>query len=378
MVLAALLCAACASAPRSSEPVFPALPPFYQTVPEPEALVKARALNPAGQHLASWRDLAPGLALSKIYAASKNPDDVAVARGEVAITWGQVQTTLNRLEELLPRLDAEPGLLARHFTWIGLSEGAEFSGYYESEIKASRVRTPRYAWPLYRKPSDLHSVDLGDFKPMLIGQRLVYRLEKGEAVPYYERSEIDTQGVLAGRGLELAWVADPLDAFFLQLQGSGRLRYDDGTVVHILYAGDNGRPYLSLGRHLSDQGLLEPDNVSMQSIRKWLNEHPERRDEILALNKRYVFFRLADDGPIGSMGRRLTSFPLGAVLAFDVSLPVPGGKAGTPVHGIGLAQDTGEAIRGRRVDLFCGSGAEAEFVAGHLNAPGQVWMLIAR
>lgn len=379
--------AGCAGRSEPEESVFPTLPPFYTTAEASEALAAARSLHPAGQGLTSWRDLLPAVRFSKIYAASKVSDDVAVARGDVAVTWGEVSASLERLEELLPRLDAEPELLAENFIWIGLTEGAEFSGYYESEVKASRTRKPGYGWPLYRKPPDLRTLDLGDFSTSLIGQRLVYRLKEGEAVPYYARAEIDGKGVLAGKGLELAWVADPLDAFFLQVQGSGRLRYEDGTVVHVLYAADNGRPYLSLGRHLGDLGLLEPDNVSMQGIRRWFDAHPEQREEILARNQRYVFFRLAEDGPVGSMGRRLTpwvslavdrsTFPLGAVLAFETPLPASG-TASEVLRGIGLAQDSGAAIQGRRVDLFCGNGAKAEFVAGHLNAPGRVWMLVAR
>ncbi len=387
-VLSSAGCAGHSDPNIAAEADFPTLPPFYTTADAAQARAAALSLDRAGQGMTSWADLLPAVRLSKIYAASKAPDGIAVARGEVTVTWGEVLATLERLEAVLPRLDAEPELLAEQFTWIGLTEGAEFSGYYESEVKASRTRKPGYTWPLYGKPADLLRLNLGDFSTRLIGQRVVYRLEKGEAVPYHDRAAIDGKGVLSGKGLEIAWVPDAADAYFLQVQGSGRLLYDDGTSTHVLYAADNGLPYLSLGRYLSDLGELEPGKVSMQSIRSWLDAHPDQRRAVLERNRRYVFFRLAEDGPVGSMGRRLTPwaslavdrevFPLGAVLAFETLLPVPEAPSGTVVRGLGLAQDTGEAIRGRRIDLFCGNGSRAEYTAGRLNAPGRVWMLTAR
>ena len=207
---------------------------------------------------------------------------------------------------------------------------------------------------------------------------------------------------LRGKGLELAWLSDPVDAFFLQVQGSGRLRFEDGKEMPVRFAGSNGKPYLSIGRYLADQGEIPTGQVSMQSIRQWLREHPELRDDLLRRNQRYIFFRKGPEtssgsitsGPVGSMGSPLssmvslavdrTTFPLGSVLAFDVNIPDPsspveeGPVSTTPLFGIGLAQDTGEAIKGRRVDLFCGKGARAAYIAGHLNGPGEIWMLLAK
>ena len=231
-------------------------------------------------------------------------------------------------------------------------------------------------------------------------------MEKGKPVPYYTRAEIDgldgRPGVLRGKGLELAWLSDPVDAFFLQVQGSGRLRFEDGKEMPVRFAGSNGKPYLSIGRYLADQGEIPTGQVSMQSIRQWLRDHPELRDDLLRRNQRYIFFRKGPEtssgsitsGPVGSMGSPLSSmvslavdrmtFPLGSVLAFDVNIPDPsspvdeGPVSTTPLFGIGLAQDTGEAIRGRRVDLFCGKGARAAYIAGHLNGPGEIWMLLAK
>lgn len=363
---------------------------FYTEETPAEAAREAAALNPAGQKLRSWNDLAPAVAASRAYVATREAGEVAVARGDLTVTWAEVDASLACLQALLPRLDAEPELLARSFRWVGLSDGADFSGYYEPVVKASRTRAPGYAWPLYRLPADLRRADLGDFHPELIGQRLVYRLDQGRVVPYYSREEIDEKGALAGRGLELAWLADPLDRYFLHVQGSGRLRFADGSEQAVAYAGTNGRSYVSIGRHLADLGLLPSGEVTMQAIRDWLLAHPEEARATLRLNERYVFFRERDaPSPAGSMGRALTplvslavdrsAFPLGAPLVFAVDLPAPDGKGGSmtrPVRGIGLAQDAGSAIVGRRVDLFCGAGDDAAFAAGRLNGPGQVWLLL--
>lgn len=363
---------------------------FYTLETPSAAAVEAAALDPAGQKLRSWNELAPAVAASRAYVATRDAGEVAVARGDLTVTWAEVDASLARLQELLPRLDAEPELLASSFRWLGLSDGAEFSGYYEPVVKASRKRAPGYACPLYRLPPDLKRLDLGDFHPELIGQRVVYRLERGRVVPYYSREEIDEKGALAGRGLELAWLADPLDRYFLHVQGSGRLRFPDGSEQPVAYSGTNGRSYVSIGRHLADLGLIPSGEVTMHAIRDWLIAHPDEAQATLRLNERYVFFRENDaPDPAGSMGRALTplvslavdrsAFPLGAPLVFAVDLPVADGAGATatrPVHGIGLAQDAGGAIVGRRVDLFCGSGDDAAFAAGRLNGPGQVWMLL--
>ena len=388
-------------AAEEAQKSLPYIPPgdFYTVEPLAGAAEIAATLRPTGQGLHSWKDLAPALAASRAYVASREAGQVAVAHGTLAVTWGEIEASLALLQELLPRLDTEPDLLAAKFRWIGLTDGAEFSGYYEPVMNASRTRKPGYAYPIYRLPPDLRQADLGAFKAEYIGQRLMYRLHKGVPVPYYSRAEIDGKGALRGRGLELAWLADPLDAYFLQVQGSGRLRFEDGKEVPVAYAGTNGRPYLSIGRHLGDLGLIPPGEVSMQSIRAWLTAHPDEMEKTLFRNERYVFFRWGgnDGSPVGGMGRAITpwvtlavdksTYPLGAALAFAVDLPEASpGEDGVPphgmttrtLHGIGFAQDTGGAIRGRRVDLFCGRGEAAAFTAGHLNGPGQVWLLLPR
>ena len=354
---------------------------------EKAALVEARRLRPGGQHLQSWQALASAIMDSRTVVALQDADQVAVAHGNVAVTYGDLAESLRRLSILLPRLDAEPELLARHFTWLGLGGGAFFSGYYESTVKASLRSKPGYRHPLYKTPEDLRSMDLGRFTPQLLGQRLVYRLEGEQVMPYYTRAEIDGAGALRGRNLELAYVQRPEDAYFLQMQGSGRLLFEDGSERFVHYSADNGHSYTSLGEEMTGRGLLEPGAVSMQEIRRWLAAHPEQRDAVLWRNARYSFFRFDEGGLIGSMGKSLvpwvslavdrTTFPLGSALIFSVKLPAPSGTA-TALPRLGLAQDTGGGIKNHRVDVFCGAGEEAAFVAGHLRAAGEIWLLLPR
>jgi membrane-bound lytic murein transglycosylase A len=205
-------------------------------------------------------------------------------------------------------------------------------------------------------------------------------------VPYHTRHDIDRRRVLAGRGLELAWVQSETDAFFLQVQGSGRLAFPDGSVTHVLYAGKNNRPYRSLGRILREKGLLAPKEINMFSLRRVLEENPGQRAALLDQNPSYVFFRTSADGPYGAMGHPLTpwvslasdrkTLPHGLLTFLILSLPDADGPR--TFHALTLPQDTGGAITGRRLDLFCGPGREAEYTAAHLNAPAAVHILTAK
>jgi membrane-bound lytic murein transglycosylase A len=302
------------------------------------------------------------------------------------VLWSDVLRSLDRLDDLLPLLDGQPELLAANFRWLRLARGTDFSGYYEPVIKASLKRQGAFQYPLYRRPPDMLSLDLGQFLPQYIGQRLQYRLHEGKPAPYYSREDIDERGALHGRGLELAYAADPLDAYFLHVQGSGRLLLPDGSLQPILYAAKTDRPYVSIGRWLRDRGLLR-EAANVDTVRAWLEAHPAEARKIMYLNENYVFFRFAEEGPVGGMGGLLTPWvslavdrsllPLGAVVAFSVQAPSPGGQE-RRLAGLGLAQDAGGAIKGRRLDLFCGSGDEAAYTAHRLHAPGEAWLLLAR
>jgi len=266
-----------------------------------------------------------------------------------------------------------------------------FTGYYEPLLDGSPVPDDRFRHPVYRLPDDLVTVDLGLFDPELEGRRIAGRLDGRRLVPYPDRAGIE-DGALAGRGLELLWVDDPVALFFLHIQGSGRVRLPDGRLVRIGYAGQNGHPYRAIGRDLVELGELAREEVSLFSIRDWLRAHPERAPEIMARNRSYVFFRelgevAEDEGPIGSMGVPLEPgrslavdrrfLPLGVPLWLDTTVPDPEGER--PFRRLVVAQDTGGAIRGVvRGDIFFGSGPEAEFRAGHMKHPGRLFLLLPR
>jgi membrane-bound lytic murein transglycosylase A len=239
-------------------------------------------------------------------------------------------------------------------------------------------------------PADLIAGAASPQGPGTTGGQRVGRLQSGKLVPYYSRAEIDTHGALSGRGLEIAWTKDPVDVFFLQIQGSGILQLPDGRRIQVGYAGQNGLPYRSIGRLLIDEGKIPPQEMSMQRLRRYLAEHPQQRDQIMAYNESYVFFRFLSTGPLGSLevpvtaGRSIATdsrlFPRGA-LAFVYSerpvLDTSGRLLGwTPFLRFVLNQDTGGAIRGlQRVDLFFGADTQAAAQAGYMNSRGKLYFL---
>ena len=240
-VLALGLLAGCAAPlPAPSAPVRDVA---GDLVPEndEQAAVLAGKLDRAGQRLHSWKELAPALRASRAHIAGREPGQVAVAHGDVAVTWGDVAKTLDRLEVLLPRLDAEPGLLAERFRWVKLKDGAAFSGYDEPVVKASRTRKPGYTAPLYRVPSDLRELNLGSFKSELIGQRVVYRMERGS--PFLIIRGPKSTGWTAGpascaaRGWNWHGCPTPWTPFSCRCRDSGRLRFEDGKEMPVRFAG---------------------------------------------------------------------------------------------------------------------------------------------
>jgi len=261
-----------------------------------------------------------------------------------------------------------------------------FTGYYEPELRGSRTRRGPYTVPLYRRPPDLVTVDLGLFRPEWEAERLVGRVVDGTLRPYLRRAEVDA-GALAGQGLELLWVDDPVDAFMLQVQGSGRVVLAGGGVVRVGFAAHNGHAYRSIGRVLVERGALEPHAASLESIRAWIAAHPDQASPLLRENARYVFFReVVGEGPIGAQGAVLTA---GRSLAVDprfvpLGVPVwvdaadPDGRV-QPVRRLMVAQDTGGAITGPvRGDLFWGFGAAAGETAGRMRHRGGYVLLLPR
>jgi membrane-bound lytic murein transglycosylase A len=268
----------------------------------------------------------------------------------------------------------------RYFTAVQLGDGRGFAtGYFEPEIAASRTPVPGAA-PIYRVPGDLVQADLGAFAPDLSGRTIRGRIEGSSLVPYYDRSAIEA-GALAGRGLELAWALDPVALFFLQIQGSGVLRFADGSVQRIGYAGQNGRPYVAIGRLLKQRGVLE--RAGMDEIIGWLHANPEAGTALMRENPSYVFFSLRPDagGPLGALGVPLVAQANAAVdpavIPFGVPLLVRIHDPALPQPMLLVAADAGGAIRGpNRIDVFFGRGPRAHALAAALGAPLDLWLLL--
>ena len=274
---------------------------------------------------------------------------------------------------------AEAAFFAR-MTPVRVGGGALFAtGYYEPELAGSRTRRAGYDAPLYRTPGDLLDIDLGRFSSALAGKRLRGRLEGGTLVPYPDRAAIE-DGALAGRGLELAWAADLIDVFFLQIQGSGRLRLPDGGVMRVGYAGQNGHDYTAIGRLLRERGQLASGEATMDGIVAWLRANPAAGVSLMRENAGYVFFReLTGPGPLGALGLPVT--PRVSVAAdprfVPLGAPVYLQSDRTELNGLWVAQDTGGAIKGpNRFDSFWGAGDQARTLAGGLSAHGSALVLL--
>lgn len=369
---------ACAPVARQAGEQAGRAPVLAKTRPEAELtkrLVGRMAQDEAGMRRA--------IDLSLEYVRTRKAQEKPFGPNGPDATWTDVRESLEHLRAVLPRLKTDPELLERDFIWLEVRPEPLMTGYYEPEMDGSLVPHPDFPAPIYGLPPSLKSVNLGQFHPRWKGQTLVYRLDQGQIRPFFTRREIDTQKILQDK--PIAWTRDPVDVYFLQVQGSGRMKLPDGQVRHVLYAGKNGHEYVSLGKVLLSRGLIPKEEMSMQRIRRYLAEHPAQVEELLNANPSYVFFRLAADGPLGAMGRALTPMvsmatdsdflPLGSILAVDAVLP---GTTGGPTALLALAQDRGGAIKGSRLDLFCGAGPQAEFLAGHLQARPRAFLLLKK
>lgn len=264
------------------------------------------------------------------------------------------------------------------------------TGYYEPLLKGDRVRTERARYPLYAVPDDLITVDLASIYPELKSLRLRGRLVGNKVVPYLSRREIEqpTGNGDAFKGKPLAWAEDPVDLFFLQIQGSGRIELPDGSHMRVGYADQNGYPYLSIGRLLVERGELRLDQASMQGIKDWGAKHPDKLPELLASNPSFVFFRELPDtlpGPLGALGVPLTGgrsiavdprfIPLGAPVFLATTQP----NSSEPLNRLVMAQDSGGAIKGGvRADFFWGFGNAAGERAGRMKQRGRMWVLLPK
>ncbi len=268
-----------------------------------------------------------------------------------------------------------------------------FTGYYEPFLRGTAEKIEPYTIPVFGRPDDLLRIDLSQFSERFSGETITGRLSEFTLVPYYDREQIEKDGLLEGRAPVLAWLKDPVDLFFLQIQGSGRIFLDDGSVLNVHYDSTNGKPYRSIGKLLIEEGKIPKSEMSMQQIRSYLRSHPEERDTILFHNPSYVFFKLEPDGPIGYLQVKLTPgrsiavdyrlFPLPALAYIETEKPLVGG-GGEIIRWerfsrFAVSQDTGGAIRGpARSDLFWGNGTYAEIAAGHMQHKGQLYFLVLK
>jgi membrane-bound lytic murein transglycosylase A len=377
-VLLALTLTACAHAPG-----------FQQSPPGP-AQPHLVALTPEACHTllrddASPESLRQALARSRDYL-DHLPPDRALPALDRHVTAGKLQTILGVLAESSDPPQAVCDRLRLYR--VELPTPLLVTGYYEPELPARRERTARFRYPLYRTPSDLVDVDLGQFCSTCSGRTAHGRVQDGKLVPYYSRAEIDA-GALSGGDAELAWLDDPVEAFFLHIQGSAVLRFDDGVHMEISYSSSNGRPYTSLGRLLVEQGKMARDAVSLPALKDYLRAHPDEQAALMAANQRYIFFRTVVVGPIGSLGVPLTG---GRSIAADASVYPPGGLAFLRIgrrdqpsvsgdqpafQRFAVIQDAGTAITGPgRIDVFWGTGGTAEAIAGDMRNPGELYLVL--
>jgi len=260
-----------------------------------------------------------------------------------------------------------------------------FTGYYEAEINGSLQKTPRFRYPVHARPDDLVTVPLRRFDADLPAKSISGRVKNGTLIPYPDRAAIHAGGLLEQAEI-IAWGDDPADVFFLHIQGSGRISLPDGGVIRVGYAANNGRAYIAIGRTLIANGALARENISMQSIRKWLAANPDKAQRVLNTNPRYIFFRkIVGPGPLGSMGVALTPghsmavdpslIPMGAPVWLDTKQPASDGS----FRRLMVAQDTGAAIRGAvRGDIFFGHGKAAADAAGKMKQPGRMFVLLPK
>jgi membrane-bound lytic murein transglycosylase A len=366
-----------------------------------EALVPVRLFLPNFQDDSAFSSLEEALKRNLEYFGKLPPDRVYEYGSDTFTVQDVVESQKAFLSWISERLGPKElkRRLKRDFILYRASGRAGnrkvlFTGYFEPIFDARLTPDEVFRHPIHQKPEDLVKIDLSLFSEEFRGKSIVARIEGSRVIPYYSRRQIALEKALEGRNLEIAWFKDPVDVAFLQIQGSGRLELGEGKAMSVGYAEKNGHPYRALGRYLVDKGFLKLEEVSMQSIRACLLNHPEMVDEVLSYNPSYVFFRILGEGPVlGSLNTPITP---GRTVALDSRLFPPGAlvfmKSKKPrVNDKGeitgwedfsrfaVNQDTGGAIRGAgRADLFWGSGPYAELAAGHMKHEGELYVLIKK
>jgi len=380
-------------------PPLPIPTPDFAT-PMPDARPRIDLKRTAFAALPGWRRDAPGPALvafqkSCVKLMSLPADHAlganATVPGGAVRNWQGPCAAAQALPDNAPDNVVNNAAAKRFFeTWFvayEVSDGGDpdglFTGYYEPQLNGAWTRGGRYQTPLYARPDDLVSVSLGAFDNALGGNTLWGQVQGGKVQPYASRARIEAGSV---RGLKpLLWVDDPVDAFFLHVQGSGQVRLPDGQVVRVGFAGKNGLDYKSIGRVLIDSGEIPANRLTMDAIRQWVAARPVAGAALLRKNPSFVFFRLIEgDGPIGAQGVALSAerslavdrrfMPLGAPVWLVTRDPLDGAK---PFQRLMIAQDTGGAIRGVvRGDIFFGTGPKATKRAGNMKRPGRYFIFL--
>ncbi|MBF0272980.1 MAG: MltA domain-containing protein [Magnetococcales bacterium] len=354
----------------------------------------AKVLN-HDKELASWAD---ALEASVGYYAGLDPES-PIRFGPRTFRAATLSEACKSLAQSARSMD--PVAFQEHlkknyllFHSVGSDQQGEVlvTAYFEPLLKGSLTQTKTFAHPIYRRPHTMVEADLSQWSSEFKDKRIVGRIEKGRLLPYYDRARIDQDKILKGKNLELAWVEDYVDLFFLHIQGSGRVQLQDGSTIRVGYAATNGQPYRSIGALLIEENQISKENMSLPALRQWLKDNPKQRDRVLFSNPSYVFFRKLEGGPFGNIGVPLTGersmatdanlFPKGAPGLLYVTMPEFGEDGAVtnwkPTLRFTVNQDTGGAIRGPgRVDYFMGFGEKALRTAGIMKQRGSSLYFIA-
>jgi membrane-bound lytic murein transglycosylase A len=370
---AALLLVACSTPPNLPPAATPMTPPIERVLPD---VTSDWSIVPNWQTTDLSASHTAFLQSCRALKNKANWQSVCAAAAQLTTTD---HATLHQFFEAYfsPRAVLNPD---------GSTQGL-ITGYYEPKLLGSRVQTARFRYPLYAVPDDLLTLELSEVYPQLKDLRLRGRLQGKRILPYYNRADIESgRANLTGR--ELFWVENAVELFFLQIQGSGRIELPDGERIKVGYAEQNGHPYTSIGKKLVEMGELKLEQASMQGIKLWGEQHPEKLPALLAMNASFVFFRELPDqaaNPLGALGVPLTegysiavdprSIPLGSPVFLSSTFP----GSNEPLNRLMLAQDTGGAIKGAvRADFFWGYGDEAGQQAGRMKQSGQLWLLVPK